>query len=463
MSGGILLKDSTDRMTAGERRAALSLSAVFSVRMLGLFMIMPTFALYAEELEGYTALLAGLAIGIYGLSQALLQIPMGMLSDRIGRKPVIIGGLVIFAIGSVVAAMADSMYGVIAGRALQGTGAIASAIMALAADLTREDQRMKVMATIGMSIGVSFALALIVGPIMHGWFGVSGIFWVTAVLALLAIVLVIFRVPNPVVSRFHRDTNVDPGLFMKALTDRQLLRLDLGVLVLHMIMTATFMAVPVILQRQMGMVPEEHWHVYLPVLILSVVLILPLVIQAEKRRIMKQIFVAAVLGLGLACVGMYSEYQSLAGLVLMLVLFFTAFNLLEASLPSLVSKIAPASHKGTAMGAFSTAQFLGAFLGGLMGGWLSQEYGLASVFLGNAALAGVWLVLAVTMQQPSYLSSYLLRVGEVDFKRAEELVNQLSEIPGVEEAVVIPEDGMAYLKVDKKLLNREELMAFSCP
>lgn len=457
------MKDVNDRMTAGERRAAFSLAGVFAVRMLGLFMILPTFALYAKELEGYTALLAGLAIGIYGLSQGLLQIPMGMLSDRIGRKPVIIGGLLVFALGSVVAAMADSVYGVIAGRALQGAGAIASAVMALAADLTREDQRMKVMAMIGMSIGTSFALALIMGPLLHGWFGVSGIFWVTSGLAIFGIVLVIFRVPNPVVSRFHRDTNVDPGLFKKALTDGQLLRLDLGVLILHMIMTATFMAIPLILKNQMGLVAEDHWRVYLPVLILSVVLIMPLIIQAEKKRLMKQIFIGAVFGLGLACAGMYGWHQNMGGLVLMLVLFFTAFNLLEASLPSLVAKIAPATHKGTAMGAFSSAQFLGAFLGGLSGGWLSQEYGLQGVFLGNAALASVWLVFAITMKQPSYLSSYLLRVGEVDDNRAKDLVNELSEIAGVEEAVVIPEDGVAYLKVDKKVLDRDTLAAFASP
>lgn len=450
-------------MTAGERRAAVSLAGVFAVRMLGLFMILPTFALYARELEGYTALLAGLAIGIYGLSQGLLQIPMGMLSDRIGRKPVIIGGLLVFGAGSVIAAMADSVYGVIAGRALQGAGAIASAVMALAADLTREDQRMKVMAVIGMSIGMSFALALILGPLLHGWFGISGIFWVTAGLALLGIVLVVFRVPKPVVSRFHRDTNVDPALFKKALTDGQLLRLDLGVLILHMIMTATFMAIPLILKQQMGLAAEDHWRVYLPVLILSIVLIMPLVIQAEKKRLMKQILIGAILGLGLACAGMYGWHQNLGGLVLMLVLFFTAFNLLEASLPSLVAKIAPVTHKGTAMGAFSTAQFLGAFLGGLAGGWLSQEYGLAGVFLGNAVLSSVWLVFALTMRQPHYLSSYLLRVGELDAGKAEDLVNRLSKVAGVEEAVVVPEDGVAYLKVDKRALDRDALGAFSSP
>ncbi len=457
------MKDLADQMTSGERRAAVSLAMVFAVRMLGLFMILPTFALYATHLVGYTPMLAGLAIGIYGLSQSVLQIPMGMLSDRIGRKPVIIGGLLVFAVGSVVAAMADSVYGVIAGRALQGAGAIASTVMALAADLTREDQRMKVMAMIGMSIGMSFALALIVGPMLHGLFGVAGIFWFTAALALFGIALVVLRVPNPVVSRFHRDTNVDPGLFKKALTDRQLLRLDLGVLILHMIMTATFMSIPLILKQQMGLAAADHWRVYLPVLILSVVLILPMVIQAERKRIVKQILIGAVLGLGLACTGMYIWHQSLGVLVLMLVLFFSAFNLLEASLPSLVAKIAPAAHKGTAMGAFSSSQFLGAFLGGLSGGWLSQEYGLAGVFLGNALLAGVWLVFAFTMQEPGYLSSYLLRVGEVDAEQAEDLVSRLSAVKGVEEAVVIPADGVAYLKVDKRTLDQHALAAFSSP
>lgn len=450
-------------MTPGERRAAISLAGVFAVRMLGLFMILPTFALYAKELAGYTAVLAGLAIGIYGLTQGLLQIPMGMLSDRIGRKPVIIGGLLLFAIGSAIAASADSVYGVIAGRALQGAGAIASAVMALAADLTREDQRMKIMAMIGMSIGSSFALALILGPLLHGWFGMAGIFWVTAGLAILGIVLVVFRVPKPVVSRFHRDTNVDPGLLKTILTDTQLLRVDAGVLILHMIMTATFMAIPLILKQQMGLPAEDHWRVYLPVLILSVVLILPLIIQAEKKRLMKQIMLGAILGLGLACAGMYVWHQSLGVLVLMLVIFFTGFNLLEASLPSLVAKIAPAAHKGTAMGAFSSAQFLGAFLGGLMGGWLTQEYGLAGVFLGNTLLAGVWFTLAASMRPPSYLSSYLLRVGEVDAGRAQDLADRLNKVSGVEEAVVIPEDGVAYLKVDKQTLDQEALAAFSSP
>ena len=457
----IPLKDEADRMTAGERRLALSLAGIFSVRMLGLFMILPVFALYAEELNGYTAILAGLAIGIYGLTQGIFQIPMGLLSDRIGRKPVIIGGLIIFALGSVVAALSDSVYGVIAGRALQGAGAIASAVMALAADLTREEQRMKVMAMIGMSIGMAFAVALVVGPVLHGWFGVSGIFWVTAVLALAGIVIVLWRVPTPVMSRHHRDTTIEPSWFKNVITERELLRLDVGVLILHMIMTATFMAVPLILKNGLNMEVESHWRVYLPVLLASIVMILPFIMLAEKKRLMKQVMVGAISTLTLACLGLAYWHQTVAHMVIMLILFFAAFNLLEASLPSLVAKLAPAAHKGIAMGAFSSSQFIGAFLGGVMGGWLSQNYGVEGVFFGNASLAAIWLLLAISMQQPQYLSSFLLRVGELDAKRAENLVDKLSAVEGVAEAVVIPEDGVAYLKVDNRKLDKAALYAFS--
>ncbi|MDH5777475.1 MAG: MFS transporter [Gammaproteobacteria bacterium] len=448
-------------MTPGERRIAMSLVSIIMVRMLGLFMILPVFADYARELNGYTVMLAGLAIGIYGLTQGIFQIPMGMLSDRVGRKPVIIAGLLVFAVGSVLAAVSESIYGVIAGRALQGVGAIASAVMALAADLTREEQRMKVMALIGMSFGASFVLALIIGPLLHGWFGLSGIFWLTAGLALLAVLIVLFRVPTPVMSSSHRDTRVELGWFRKVVTEPQLIRLDIGVLILHMIMTATFMAVPLILKSQLGLETASHWRVYLPVLLLSIVMILPFILLAERKRLMKQVLVGSVIGLSLACFGLFHWHQSLIGMVTMLVLFFAAFNLLEASLPSLVAKSAPAAHKGAAMGAFSSSQFLGAFLGGVCGAVLIQNFGLEGVFLGNALLAVVWLLVAVTMAQPSYLSSYTLQLGTVDEQSAHELVMKLTAVKGVSEAVVIPEDGVAYLKVDKRELDQEALIAFS--
>ncbi|HID49342.1 MAG TPA: MFS transporter, partial [Chromatiales bacterium] len=442
-----------DSMTPGERRIAVSMAGIFSARMLGLFMIVPVFVEYAKELTGYTATLAGLAIGIYGLSQALLQIPLGMLSDRIGRKPVIIGGLLVFALGSVVAALSTSMSGVILGRALQGAGAIGAAVLALTADLTREEQRVKVMAFIGISIGISFALAMVLGPLLHRWLGLAGLFWLIGALALVAIGIVTLRVPTPAVRRFHRDTEVEIGWLRQALGNRQLLRLDFGIFTLHAILMATFVVVPGMLHAQPGLAEGQDWLVYLPTMVLGMALIIPFIILAEKKRILKPVLAGAVTVLILAELGLAGLGGSMAGMVIMLLLFFAAFNLLEAMLPSLVARLAPAAHKGTAMGVYSSSQFLGIFAGGTVGGWLLEYYGVAAVFLASAALAAAWLLLAVTMQKPGYLSTKLLNVGTLDQARARQVAEELSRVAGVEEATVIAADGVAYLKVDKQRLD----------
>ena len=450
-----------DNMTPIEKRVAASLSAIFASRMLGLFMVLPVFAVYAEELEGFSPTLAGLAIGIYGLTQAIFQIPLGMLSDRIGRKPVIIGGLLIFAAGSVVAAMADSITGVIVGRALQGAGAIASAVMALAADLTREEHRIKVMASIGMSIGLSFALALVFGPMLHGWFGVEGIFWITALLAIGGIFVARFWVPTPILSRFHRDAEVEIGWFRQALSDPELLRLDTGIFILHFILVSQFVVLPVILRDQLGFDLEHHWQLYLPVLFFAVLTMVPFIILAEKKRKLKQVLIGAIIVLSISQLGLPLVTNSLVGFAIMLWLFFSAFNLLEASMPSLVAKMAPAAHKGTAMGAYSTSQFLGVFLGGLTGGTLSEFYGINGVASFNVMLLIVWAGLAITMKKPLFFTSYLLNVGEVTEKEALDLIKALSRIVGVVDVTVIAEDGVAYLKLDKQRVNMDELHQFS--
>jgi MFS family permease len=444
-----------------ERRAVFSLAGIYALRMMGLFMILPVFALYAETLEGYQPALIGVAIGIYGLTQALLQIPFGIASDRFGRKRVITLGLVIFALGSVVAASADSMAGVILGRALQGAGAIAAAVMALTADLTREEKRLAAMAFIGITIGISFAVSLIAGPLLNQWIGVDGIFWLTAVLAVGAIVVLNVVVPTPVRSRLHRDAMTVPAQITQVLRDGQLLRLDAGIFILHMILTATFVAMPLALRDQAGLAAEHHWYVYLPVMLLGMALMVPFVVVAEKKRRMKPVFGAAVVLLGIAEAAFFGFYQSLPALILGLFIFFTAFNVLEATLPSLVAKTVSPDSKGTAMGVYSTAQFLGAFAGGVSGGWMYSTFGMPGVFGLGVALAATWFVLVSGMQNPRYLSSHLLRVGRVSEERARALVGELTLVAGVAEAVVIPEDGMAYLKVDLQALDREALRAFS--
>jgi len=336
-----------------------------------------------------------------------------MLSDRIGRKPVIIGGLLVFAAGSVLAALADSIYGVIAGRALQGAGAIASAVMALAADLTREEHRVKVMALIGISIGVSFAVAMVVGPLLHGWFGVPGIFWTTALLALAGIVIAHFTIPQLSISRFHRDTEIEVNWFGQALRDTQLLRVDAGIFILHLNLMASFIVIPGVLQHGLGIDGGEHWKIYLPVMGLSMVAIIPFILLAEKKRKVKEVLLGAVAVLVLAQMGLGWFDDTTTGMVITLWLFFAAFNLLEAILPSLVAKLAPAAHKGTAMGVYTTSQFLGVFVGGLSGGWISQHLGSEAVFVFNGLVTLVWLVLAASMKTPRFFSSQLVNVGEI--------------------------------------------------
>ena len=439
----------------------MALAGVFSTRMLGLFMILPVFALYAEDLSGATPFLVGLAIGIYGLTQGLFQIPFGLLSDRIGRKPVIYLGLAIFALGSVVAAMADSMMGVVIGRALQGAGAIAAAVMALAADLTREEHRLKAMAVIGASIGLSFAASMVVGPLINPWVGVDGLFWFTALLAIAGMGIVRFLVPQPRQSRFHRDAEPVPAQFRLVLGDGQLLRLDFGIFVLHMVLTAAFVTVPLVLRDQAGLASQHHWLVYLGVMVVAIGGMVPFIIIAEKKRLMKQIFVGAITTLTIALLAMALLSGSLTGMVMALVLFFLAFNVLEASLPSLVAKMSPADKKGTAMGVYSSSQFFGAFVGGAAGGWIYGQVGTTGVFLFCAALTLVWVALAATMRSPRYLSSHMVNVGVVSESAARDLEARMTAITGVAEAVVVAEDGVAYLKVDSRTVDEAALQAFS--
>lgn len=447
-------------MNALEKRSVAALASVYAMRMLGLFMVLPVFVLLGSDLESATPALLGLAIGAYGLSQALLQVPFGLLSDRVGRKRMIYIGLILFAAGSLLAAASDSIYGVIAGRVLQGSGAIASVLMALLSDLTREEERTKAMATVGMSIGLSFSVSLVLGPLLASVFGLAGIFYATAALALIALVIVNRVVPTPHQHHDSADTRPARAMLGQVLTDGRLLRLDFGIFALHLVLMAIFLVVPVMLQDQLGLPAASHWWFYLTVMVTSFFAMVPFIIIGEKKRKMKPVLSGAILLLALATAGLSFASTGLVVAWGILFLFFMAFNLLEASLPSLISKESPAASKGTAMGVYSTSQFLGAFVGGAVGGLLLETGGLAGVLWPMVAILMVWLLLALTMPAPSYTTSFVLRLRDTARDRMDAVDETLRSLPGVQDVVILEGTDTAYLKVDRSLFEEEVLASY---
>ncbi|WP_286264462.1 MFS transporter [Thalassotalea atypica] len=445
-----------------EKKAAFSLATVFGLRMLGLFMILPVFAIYGPELKGYSPIWLGLAIGAYGLTQALLQIPMGILSDKFGRKPIILAGLVVFMIGSIVAAMSDTIYGVVLGRAMQGMGAIAAAILALAADLTREEQRPKVMATIGMFIGLSFTVALVIGPVITKSFGLSGLFWFTAILTVLAMLLIQFMVPNSVNKAPKGDNVAMLDQLSNLFTHPQLFRLNVGVFTLHMVLTACFIYLPLKLIDS-GLLLENHWQLYLPALFGSFFLMVPFMIIGMKKQKEKEMFAGAIALLALT-LALFSQLpNNLTTLVVLIVMFFAAFNYLEATMPSILSRIAPAGVKGSAMGIFSSSQFLGAFVGGALGGALSSSYGESGVFVVMACCAVVWLLIALGMKRQTKSKSFSFTTAFASEQQADDAAEKLINMPGVVEATLVHSEAVAYLKLDDKQADILQIKALLNP
>ena len=386
----------SDRMSPEERRAGASLASIFALRMLGLFLILPVFSVYAKTLPGGDNLaLVGFALGAYGLTQAFFQIPYGIASDIFGRKQVIVVGLVVFALGSFVAAWAPDMNWIIVGRVLQGAGAISAAVTALAADLTREEHRTKVMAMIGSSIGLVFALSLVGAPLLYGWIGMGGLFSMTGILALAAIVLLFKAVPPAPAPLGHAKLPMRQVLF-----NPDLLRLNVGIFVLHMVQMAMFVVLPHALVDHGGLEAAAHWKVYLPAVLVSFAVMVPAIIAAERKDKMRPIFLAAIALLVIVQVGLIFFGSSLWTLSLWLMLFFVAFNALEATLPSLVSRTAPPEAKGAALGIYNTTQALGLFIGGAAGGVIAQNFGDNVVFAVCTGLILIWLVVANSMNFP---------------------------------------------------------------
>lgn len=369
-------------------------------RMLGLFMILPVFAVAALHLTGSSPSLIGVALGIYGLTQAFLQIPFGLISDKIGRKPVIIFGLFLFALGSIIAALSNSIYIMILGRALQGAGAIGSTILATVADLTRSESRAKAMAFIGLNIGFAFILAMIIGPAINAAYGLSAIFWLTATLAIIGILITLTLIPTPEKLHVHPDVEALPKNFRSILKNTELLRLNFGIFTLHATLTALFLAVPFLLGKTLELSNEKQVIFYTSILLLSFCLALPFIVFAEKRQKTKSVFLMAITAMAISIFGIAFFSANFVLLSVLLLIFFTAFTLLEAKLPSLVSKTAPQQKRGTAMGLYSSSQFLGIFIGGSLGGIIFSYFGLSSVLFATLIVLALWLVLALGMKKP---------------------------------------------------------------
>ncbi len=384
-----------NRMSAAEIRASVALASIFALRMLGLFLILPVFAVHARGMPGGdNAVLVGIALGIYGLTQGVLQIPMGAASDRYGRKQVIAAGLAVFALGSFIAAAAADMTWVIVGRALQGAGAISAAVTAFIADSTREEHRTKAMALVGASIGLTFAVSLVAAPALYSAIGMGGLFAMTGMLALAGIAVVLWLVPPAPPKIEHEDA----AHWREVVLDPQLLRLNAGIFTLHAVQMAMFVVLPVLLV-ELGLPLPQHWKIYLPAVLVSFALMMPPIMAAERRGRVRLLLLGSGALMVVVQLGLRWYAPSVTALALWLLVFFIAFNILEASFPSLTSRLAPASARGLALGVYNTTQAIGLGVGAAAGGWAAEHFGNGSVFLFAAAAMAAWVAMALGMRE----------------------------------------------------------------
>ncbi|TCM59887.1 putative MFS family arabinose efflux permease [Acinetobacter calcoaceticus] len=436
-------------MNSLERRSTFALSSIFALRMLGLFMIIPVFSVAGQSYQHATPALIGFAVGVYGLSQAILQIPFSLWADRYHRKTLVVIGLLLFALGGAVAAMSESIYGVIIGRAIAGAGAVSAVVMALLSDVTREQQRSKAMAIMGMSIGLSFVVAFSLGPWLTSRVGISGLFWVTCIMGLLAIFMLLLV---PKTTRHHSNTRQNYRQQLKqVLKMGDLNRLHISVFALHLLLTAMFIYLPSQLIEVADIPLAKHGWIYLPLLVISLFFAFPSIILAEKYRKMRGIFLTAIGAIIAGLVVLSFGYQSRYILILGLALFFIAFNVMEALLPSWLSKSAPIQSKATAMGVNASGQFLGAFCGGILGGQLLMLNNTSIGWSILAAIAIIWLLLSFGLAQPRYLSSIVLPLPT--HRPADEWATQLLAFRGIEEVVIMSDQQVAYVKLDKKQID----------
>ena len=442
-----------------EKRVVFSLAALYGVRMLGLFMVIPVLAIKSEEYPDSSPIMLGLALGIYGLAQAVLQVPLGMLSDRIGRRPVIIGGLIMFSFGSLIAAGADSLLVLTLGRALQGTGAIVSVLMAMVTDYTSERNRTTAMAVIGASIGFSFLLAMIAGPIIASIAGLFGIFSTSAVLGIIGVMLFISTMPTGTNMVKNRETEVNAAHIITLLKMHDLIRLNIGIFVLHFVLMASFLVIPDLLANELNFSIKNLWWVYFALLGGGFIMMLPALVTAEDRGIQKSVLIGSVVCMAVSALALaiHRDFWVTAAALL---LFFGAFNLLEALLPSWASKVCPAGQRGTAMGIYATFQFGGTFLGGVLGGVVIASAGINALFLTLAGVLVFWAIFALWLESPRTLQTFVLSSGDMP---QHEFAERILNIHGVEDILAINGEKLAYAKVDRKVIDMSKIEPyFNC-
>ncbi len=443
-------------MERQELNATVSISLLYVVRMLGLFMVLPVLPLLVDEIADSTPFLIGLALGVYGLSQALLQIPLGILSDIIGRKPVLLAGLLVFVAGSLVAASSENIYGIIAGRFLQGCGAIASTLLALLSDVTQTENRSKAMAIVGMSIGASFGISLVLGPWVNNLFGLEGIFLGTALAGLVGIAILYLLVPTPEKMNLSLDSHLEVTRLSEVISHSGLVKTILGIFILHFLLMSSFVAFPVLMQGTGEVESSDHHLVYLSILVVTFVFMVPFMWLSDKPHWVKPLMLMMI-GFFISSSFLLSRFITFYPVMASMLMFFMAFNLLEVVLPSIVSKLAPAGSRGTAMGVYSTAQFAGAFVGGAVGGYIAGAWQISDLMYVNIAVCLVWFMVSLSIPKTGNVQTLTYSLTGIDQPGAKKVRDALLSIEGVNEAVIIESEQIAYLKVDDNLLDKEAL------
>lgn len=447
-----------NKMTQQELRAIFGLSAVLSLRMLGILMVVPVLSTYGMQLHDASLTMIGIAIGIYGFLQALFQIPVGLISDRISRKPLIVCGLLIFLIGSIIAATTNSIWGLILGRALQGSSAISPAVMALLSDFTREQNRTAAMGFIGVSLGITFAVSLILGPIIAHTLGLHVLFWIIALLAFIGIIIILTIVPVTNSNKATKNKFIDSRFGLtKVLMEARFIKLNAGIMLLHTLLMSSFIALPILMKKS-ELASDTHWKVYLIIMLLSFIAVVPVMIYAEKHRRMKRVFMSSIAILLLSELLLWLSGGNSWVIIGGMQLFLAAFNVMESILPSWISKESPEDYRGAIMGVYSTSQFIGVAIGGSLGGWLYDIKGEHLIFIFGIWLTVFWFLISSTMKEPTYVSSLKIKVPSLLIKDSS-IQYYIEGLPGVVKAKIVPEEMSAYITVDLKYTSREQLEA----